>query len=146
MKKIIILLAIVTVVLSMGSFAFAASKEEPKFGGEHSAMPMSPDMERGGAMGMGSRVPMMSSMVMMQMLREKSITPTSDGGVLIIVGNQMIKYDKDLNVVKEAELKIDTAKLRESAMEMMPYQNLGRESMMPRTKAEKLSESKQEKS
>ena len=32
---------------------------------------------------------------------------TSDGGIVIVTGNKLTKYDKDLNVVKEIELKTD---------------------------------------
>lgn len=32
---------------------------------------------------------------------------SSDDGVIIMVGNKLLKYDKDLNLLKEVEVKID---------------------------------------
>jgi len=43
--------------------------------------------------------------MMMKRMMEKSIIATSDGGVIVLAGNKLIKYDKDLNVVKEVEIK-----------------------------------------
>ena len=50
----------------------------------------------------------------MQAMREKSVTATPEGGLIIVLGNKITKYDKDLNVVKEAELKIDMEAMRQS--------------------------------
>jgi len=41
-------------------------------------------------------------------MMQKEMIATEDGGVVVLVGNKLIKYDKNLNVVKEAEIKIDT--------------------------------------
>lgn len=49
----------------------------------------------------------MMGMPMMMQMMQKSVTATSDGGVVIVVGNKITKYDKDLNVVKEVEGKMD---------------------------------------
>ena len=40
-------------------------------------------------------------------MMERSVVATSDGGVVVAMGNKLTKYDKDLNVVKESELKMD---------------------------------------
>ena len=32
---------------------------------------------------------------------------TKDGGVVVMVGNKLFKYDRNLNLVKETEIKID---------------------------------------
>lgn len=45
--------------------------------------------------GMGS---MMSSIAMVV---------TQDGGVIVMIGNELLKYDKDLNLVKKTEIKFD---------------------------------------
>ena len=63
---------------------------------------------------------LMQNMMVMQAMKERSIVATSEGGMVVIIGNQMVKYDKDLNVVKEAELKIDLDKLRQNMMKMIP--------------------------
>ncbi len=50
---------------------------------------------------------MMGMCPMMKSMMERSVVATSDGGVIVVAGNKLTKYDKDLNVVKEVELKMD---------------------------------------
>ena len=50
---------------------------------------------------------MMGMCPMMNSMMERSVVATSDGGVIVVMGNKLTKYDKDLNVVKELELKTD---------------------------------------
>ena len=48
----------------------------------------------------------MGGMVMQMMgTMQKQIVATNDGGIIIMTGNKLLKYDKDLNLVKEVELK-----------------------------------------
>jgi hypothetical protein len=48
----------------------------------------------------------MGGMVMQMMgAMQKQMVATNDGGVIVLVGNKLLKYDKDLNLVKEVELK-----------------------------------------
>ncbi len=61
---------------------------------KQSAMPMM-EMHGKGMHAMGMR-PKMGA---------KNMVATSDGGVVIMVGGKIIKYDKDLNLVKEVEFK-----------------------------------------
>jgi hypothetical protein len=56
--------------------------------------------------------PMMKAM-------EKSMVATEDGGVIVLAGNKLIKYDKDLNVVKEADIKVDMVAMQKQMSEMM---------------------------
>ncbi len=63
-----------------------------------------------GMMGMGS---------MMQSMMQKSVVATSDGGIIVVTGNKITKYDKDLNVVKEVELKMDMEGMHKQMMDMM---------------------------
>jgi hypothetical protein len=37
----------------------------------------------------------------------KSIAATGDGGIFVMAGNKLIKYEQDLNLVKETEVKIN---------------------------------------
>lgn len=39
----------------------------------------------------------------------KEMVATSDGGIIVLAGGKLYKYDKDLNLKKEVELKIDKA-------------------------------------
>lgn len=41
-----------------------------------------------------------------------SLVATADGGVVLMMGNRLYKYDKNLAAIKDVEVKIDTASLR----------------------------------
>lgn len=45
--------------------------------------------------------------IMMKGMMEKTLVPAGDGGVIVMAGNKLVKYDKDLNLVKEVEIKMD---------------------------------------
>jgi len=48
----------------------------------------------------------MGGMIMQMMgSMQKQIVATNDGGVIVLAGNRLLKYDKDLTLVKEVELK-----------------------------------------
>lgn len=65
-------------------------------------------MMKEGMMGKGMMDGKMMGMCpMMKSMMERSVVATSDGGVIVVAGNKLTKYDKDLNVVKEVELKMD---------------------------------------
>ncbi len=53
----------------------------------------------GGRPDMGKMSPMM-----MQMMRKDSMVATSDGGIVVMAGPRLIKYDKDMTLVKEVEM------------------------------------------
>ncbi len=72
----------------------------------------------GGCMGGGMMdSSMCSNMMRMHMSVPKAAFPSADGGLIIIMGNKIMKYDKDLILKKETEIKIDT-----SAMKNMMHQ------------------------
>src|SRR3989338_9164017 len=54
---------------------------------------------------------MMSMMKMMHkmhgMMRSPTMVSSSDGGVIVLTSNKLYKYDKNLTLVKEAEVKMD---------------------------------------
>jgi hypothetical protein len=52
-------------------------------------------------------------------LMHESVTPTSDGGVVVSVAGKLIKYDSGLNKVKETNLDIDWAKVHQMAEQIM---------------------------
>ena len=43
---------------------------------------------------------------MQEMMGKSSMVASNDGGVIILKGNKLLKYDKNLNLVKEVELKV----------------------------------------
>jgi len=65
---------------------------------------------------MGS-CPMCSAMCKAMM--EKALVATEDGGVILLAGCKLIKYDKDLNKVKEIELEMDPAAMQKKMQSMM---------------------------
>jgi hypothetical protein len=67
-------------------------------------------MEKGGMMGMHG---------MMMKMMEKTVVATSDGGIIIVSANKISKYDKDLNLVKEVELKAPTMEEMQKMCPMM---------------------------
>ena len=79
MKKIFCAVMVLSLLGTVPAFAAENSKKE---------MPPMPGMD---CMGMGGKT---SSMV-----------ATDEGGVIVLAGNKLIKYDADLNIVKEVEVK-----------------------------------------
>ena len=41
------------------------------------------------------------------MMEKAEMVASNDGGVIVMMGNKLFKYDRNLNLVKEVELKID---------------------------------------
>lgn len=75
------------------------------------------DGRMGGGMGGGMGCGMMDSSMCNTMMRMHMSTPkaafaTTDGGLIIIMGNKIMKYDKDLNLKKEANIKIDSSAMK----------------------------------
>ena len=91
---------IVLVGLFMIGFSSLAFTQEHKGG----VMDTSKDMKQGDKMchekmhGIGHCCPIMMG---------KSLVATEDGGVVVMCCNKLFKYDKDLVLQKEAEIKID---------------------------------------
>ena len=50
----------------------------------------------------------MWGMGMMHMMRPSFVLSTQDGGFVVFMGNKIMKYDKNLDLKKEVEMKIDT--------------------------------------
>ena len=70
---------------------------------------------------------------MMSMMMPKQIVASNDGGVIVLAGNKLYKYDKNLALVKEVEVKVDA-----EAMDKMMADMKARRSMMKHDeKAEK---------
>lgn len=72
--------------------------------------------------------------MMRSMVIEKSVVATADGGVVVSVGNKILKYDKDLNLKKETEIKIDAKEMHKTMMQMM--ENCPMSEMMPKEESQ----------
>jgi hypothetical protein len=103
MKKTVILTMVVFAVAAGAYYVFAAIQNEGGMMGSgmmRGRMMDSNDMMMQRGMGYGMHP-------MSGMMGGSSLVATSDGGVVVLMGNKLIKYDKDLNLVKEVEIKID---------------------------------------
>lgn len=99
MKKSISIITAV-VVLTLSGLALAQLKDKGK-----GIMENNPGMIGTGMMD-GK---MKETHSKMKSMMDRSIIATSDGGVVVVMGNKLMKYDKDLNFIKEVELKMDMA-------------------------------------
>ncbi len=68
----------------------------------------------GGDQGQGGMMGMMGGGCMMG----KQIIATSDGGVVVFVGDTLYKYDKELNLKKEVEIPVDYEKMQKKMQKM----------------------------
>ena len=77
--------------------------------------------EKDSAMGKGMKEGhgRMGQCMMMKKMMGKEMVVSGDGGVIILVGNKLLKYDSDLNLVKETEIKIDMEAMMEKCGAMM---------------------------
>jgi hypothetical protein len=90
MKKILFAVVVLSLLISVPVFAEEAKKEEM------------PGMSMGKPMGM----PPMPGMEKMcaSMMGKAQMVATDEGGVIVLAGNKLLKYDSDLNLAKEVEL------------------------------------------
>jgi hypothetical protein len=120
MKQRIGMIVVAILVLFLG-FAFADDMAQNKTETQpamqmpamkESDMKCCQGMMKEGMMGKG-----MMGKGMMGSMMEKKIVATQDGGVVIWSGNKLTKYDKNLALVKEVELKDDMAQMQQKMME-----------------------------
>ena len=107
MKKSLIVIAAVIIVGTSGLAIAQMNDKGKEMMGDKAGM-MGGKSGMMGMMGKGMMDGKMMGMCpMMKSMMERSIVATSDGGIIVVMGNKLTKYDKDLNVVKEVELKMD---------------------------------------
>ena len=94
MRKNIVVAALV-IWIAAASLASAEEMKGGMAGGMMGEEMMSGGMDKGMMMSMHG------------MMGKTSMVATSDGGVIVLKGNKLTKYDKNLNLVKEAALKAD---------------------------------------
>lgn len=117
MKRLVIV-GIVVSLIGIGSYALFAQQAQPQ--------PGRPGMMQGGMMqggmmqgGMQGDMPMcpMCSMAAGGMMQKSMVAV--DGGIIMAVGNKLIKYDDQLNKVEEVELEMDMAQMHQKMQQMM---------------------------
>lgn len=87
MKKVILAVMALSLLISVPAFAEETGKEEMPVMAQSMGMSMS---------GMGK--------MNCPMMRKTQMVATDEGGVIVLAGNKLMKYDADLNLVKEAEI------------------------------------------
>lgn len=103
MKKNILIAVLAFVFLACSVVSFAEEAEEAKDHMMHKEMK-------------GKEMRMHHKSGMMKKMMQREIIATEDGGVAVLAGNKLIKYDKKLNLVNE--VKIDTG-MKEMCRKMM---------------------------
>jgi hypothetical protein len=116
-NSIVVITAVFVLILSGMAFAQMMDKDKDTMGDKSGMMGDKGGMkEMMGGKGMMGKMGMMHEM--MGFMMERKMIATSDGGVVIINGIKLDKFDKDLNLVKEIDLKPDMAGMQ-SMMDQM---------------------------
>ena len=66
----------------------------------------------------------MCGMMMMHFMKPSTAFSTQDGGFVVIMGNKIRKYDKNVELKKEVEMKVDTTAMRKM-MQQCPMRKSG---------------------
>jgi hypothetical protein len=114
MKK---LLLSVCAVVCLSGVLMAADQAKQKMEQDKMQYEKMEKMEKmqcmGDKMGMGHMM-----CPMMGMMMNKSMVPVKDGFV-VMAGSKLMKYDNNLNLVKEVEIKMDMKEMQKKMKEMM---------------------------
>jgi hypothetical protein len=100
MKKVLLTVLVCFFVILFSCLVFAEGDQE----GVNTTA--APEMKHEGMPGPAAMM-MEHGKKMMGMMGGKSMVATSDGGVVILFGHKLQKYDKNLVLQKEVEIKID---------------------------------------
>ena len=107
MRKVLSVFLAGVLVVAFYSLALAEEKKE-------SMMDQQSVMGQQGMMGKDK----MMKMNNMRGMMGRSLVATSDGGVIVMVGNKLLKYDKNLDLKKEVEIKMDVEGMRKMMKQM----------------------------
>lgn len=130
--------AVLLLVVGLGTYAVFAQQDQPSDQPQQSRMGGGMGggmMQQGGGMQGGMQGGMMGRGMMQGQggmagrgmmpcpacatMMHESVTPTSDGGVVVAVAGKLIKYDGELNKVGETNIDIDWTRVHEMAQQMM---------------------------
>lgn len=95
MKMAAYMIALAGLVLTVSAVSFAQGPEQ--MGGQH---------QMTGPQQMTGHMQMMGQGAKSGMMMSGQMVAASDGGVIVMMGNKLYKYDKDLNLKKEVEIKM----------------------------------------
>jgi hypothetical protein len=122
MKRTMFLSLIVVVSIAFMSLAIAQDRTTTMKETEKTGM-----MNKQGMMGQGEHMmgqgeswgPHEMCGMMMGSMMEHCMVPTGDGGVIVMMGDKLMKYDRDLNLVKEMQVAIDMDHMSDMMSRMM---------------------------
>ena len=118
MKKSVVVLFAVIALAVVSSYVVSAQDQPNGMMNKKEMMGKGEMMDKG-KMGM---CPM--HMAACESMLKAQMAATDDGGVIILACNKLMKYDKELNLVKEVELKIDMSaemkKMMDKCQSMCP--------------------------
>ena len=109
-KALVIVTGIILVVIGL-SFSYAQeSRCRKELSTDKQATKMCKQSKRGDGCCMRS---------MMKSMMSPSLVETKDGGLVVMMGNKLMKFDKDLNLAKETEVKLDVEGMQAIMKQMM---------------------------
>jgi hypothetical protein len=118
MKRFVIVAVPIALLAMVGTYGVLA-QQTSQTPSPPAGMGRGPGMMRG-TMGQGGQMQGCAMCGMMTgAMMWKTMTATSDGGVIVAIGNRLIKYDSQLNVVKDTEMKIDMNQMFASMQKIM---------------------------
>ncbi len=106
-KSVAVITAVFVLTLSGLALAQMGDKGKEMMENKDGMMDGKSGMMGKGMMGRGMMMGMMKQGMMMKMM-ERDVIPAPDGSIIIVSATKLSKYDKDLNLVKEVDLKVDT--------------------------------------
>jgi hypothetical protein len=113
MRRSLMFAAPVAIAALIGSyvvFAQPQAQTPPQGAGQpQGQQPIGPGMMRSRMMDHMQSCPMCEAMTSAMML--KTMIPTQDGGVIVAFGNKLMRYDSQLNLMKETEMKVDASQM-----------------------------------
>ena len=105
MRKTATLGIVVMFVLALGTICLAQTEKQET---GHMGHMMSGQGMKG----------MMDQNMMTCGMMNRSMVPTEDGGIVVMIGNKLYKYDKDLNLKKEVEMEIGYSEMHNMMKKM----------------------------
>ena len=117
MKKTIITTVIAVVVAATAYSVFAEERQDSRPGRPMWSHKKSYEGWPMGGWGMRGMCPL--HMALAKSLTNTQIVPGDDGEVIVMAGHKLMKYDKDLELIKAVELDIDIEAARKKMEQIM---------------------------
>lgn len=118
MKRAWVVIAI-ALLMVLGSYAVFAQTQQPPGRGIGQGPMGQAGMGRGMMMQQGGGMACPMCGMIAGGMMQKTMATTEDGGIIVAMGDKLVKYDSDLNKVKEVALDIDTTQMHAKMQQMM---------------------------